>query len=229
MKRASDWIEALKEAFVKEADAERAPKMAAYMKNNFSFIGLSAPVRRKIQSIYFKNSQDFLKRDWRSVVELLWRENSREFQYTAIDLMVKYKRNLEISDIQLLEKLIIQKSWWDSVDLLAGHLVGIYFQKYPDTKQVTIQRWDASGNLWLLRSVLIFQLKYKAETDSELLFKYCVKYAENKNFFIRKAIGWALRELAKTSPESVFLFVNETNLAELSKREALKHLMNSKS
>ena len=76
---------------------------------------------------------------------------------------------------------------------------------------------------------MIFQLKYKAETDSQLLLKYCVKYAENKNFFIRKAIGWALRELAKTSPESVFLFVNETNLAELSKREALKHLMKSKS
>jgi 3-methyladenine DNA glycosylase AlkD len=141
-----------------------------------------------------------------------------------MDLMIKNKRKFVENDIHLLERLITQNSWWDSVDLLAGHLVGVYFQKFPEQRVLFVQRWDESKNMWLQRSVLVFQLKYKASTNTELLFQYCRKYSESKEFFIRKAIGWALRELAKTNPDSVIRFVNETQLSGLSRREALKHI-----
>jgi 3-methyladenine DNA glycosylase AlkD len=220
----SKWIETLKEAFIREADTERSLAMAAYMKHNFSFIGLAAPSRKKIQLLHFESGKAVLDTHWREAVKLLWKEDAREFQYTAMDLLLKYKRQLDQQDIHFLEELILTKSWWDSVDFLAGTMVGLYFRKYPAESEHHIQDWDASQNMWLQRSILIFQLRYKDETDISLLFNYCRKYAENKEFFIRKAIGWALRELAKTNHEAVIRFVSETYLSGLSKREALKHL-----
>jgi len=220
----SNWIDNLKEAFIRKADAERALAMAAYMKHHFSFVGLAAPQRKNIQKQHFEAGKDLLNTHWRDVVQLLWEEESREFQYTAMDLMLKFKRKMEINDIQLLEKLIRTKSWWDTVDFLAGTMVGLYFRQFVKQRDFHVQNWDVSQNMWLQRSVLIFQLRYKDETDVDLLFKYCHKYADSKEFFIRKAIGWALRELAKTQHEIVISFVNETNLSALSKREALKHL-----
>lgn len=219
----SNWIENLKEACIREADADRALAMAAYMKHNFSFIGLAAPQRKCIQKQHFEQGKDLLNVYWRDVVKLLWKEEAREFQYTAMDLLLKFKQKLELHDIQLLEDLIRTKSWWDSVDFLGGTMVGLYFKKYPDERKFRIQNWDASQNMWLQRSILIFQLRYKNDTDVALLFNYCHKYAHRKEFFIRKAIGWALRELAKTQDEKVICFVRETNLSGLSKREALKH------
>ena len=224
MSAISNWIETLKEAFICEADTERSLAMAAYMKHNFSFMGLAAPLRKKIQSLHFESGKEVLDAHWREAVKLLWEENAREFQYTAMDLLLKYKRKLEPIDIHLLEELIRSKSWWDSVDFLAGTMVGLYFRKYPDERNLHMQNWDASQNMWLQRSILIFQLRYKDDTDVALLFNYCHQYSASKEFFIRKAIGWALRELAKTQKEKVICFVNETNLSGLSKREALKHI-----
>jgi 3-methyladenine DNA glycosylase AlkD len=224
MTTVSNWIENLKEAYIREADSERALAMAAYMKHNFNFIGLPAPKRKSIQKQHFEENKDLLTTHWRQVVKLLWEQESREFQYTALDLLLKFKQKLEINDIQLLEDLIRTKSWWDSVDFLAGTMVGLYFKKYSNQRNFYIQNWDASQYMWLQRTVLIFQLRYKDKTDVDLLFNYCRKYADSKEFFIRKAIGWSLRELAKTQHEIVALFVSETNLSGLSKREALKHL-----
>lgn len=187
-------------------------------------MGLAAPLRKKIQSLHFASGKEVLDAHWREAVKLLWEEDAREFQYTAMDILLKYKRKLEPIDIHLLQELIRSKSWWDSVDFLAGTMVGLYFRKYPDERKLHIQKWDASQNMWLQRSILIFQLRYKADTDVELLFTYCHRYADSKEFFIRKAIGWALRELAKTQVERVINFVHETNLSGLSKREALKHV-----
>lgn len=220
----SVWIEQLKEAFIREAHADRSQAMEAYMKNNFSFIGVPAPIRKKIQKEYFEIGKEMLDMQWRDAVKLLWQQDAREFQYTAMDVLLKYKRKLSSEDIHLLEELIRNKSWWDSVDFLAGTMVGIYFSKYGERKEFFIQHWDASQYMWLQRSVIIFQLRYKKDTDVSLLFHYCRKYSENKEFFIRKAIGWALRELAKTKQKEVVRFVYETNLSGLSKREALKHI-----
>lgn len=224
METLNNWIETLKEAYIREADTDRSRAMAAYMKNKFSFIGLPAPKRKNIQMQHFYQEKELLSTQWREAVKLLWLEEAREFQYTAMDILLKNIRKLELTDLALLQELICSKSWWDSVDFLAGTMVGAYFRKYPEERNRHIHHWDTSQNMWLQRSILIFQLRYKDETDVSLLFTYCVKYGNSKEFFIRKAIGWALRELSKTDQKKVVNFVNKTNLSGLSKREALKHI-----
>ena len=118
--------------------------------------------------------------------------------------------------------MIITKSWWDTVDRIASRLVGFYFREHKELIEPYTEKWMYYGNMWLQRTALLFQLKYKKETDTDLLFGYIQALAESPEFFIQKAIGWALREYSKTAPKTVKQFVDSTLLAPLSKREALK-------
>jgi 3-methyladenine DNA glycosylase AlkD len=122
--------------------------------------------------------------------------------------------------LNLYEELITQKSWWDTVDALAAWQVGDYFKKYPDQIIPYTNKWMDSGNMWLQRTCLIFQLKYKEETDFELLKSLIIPLSDSKEFFIQKAIGWALREYSKLFPQRVMDFASNQPMAKLSYREA---------
>jgi 3-methyladenine DNA glycosylase AlkD len=125
-------------------------------------------------------------------------------------------------DIKIIEYMITTKSWWDTVDMVAASLAGKYFIQYPDSIRKVTGEWIKSDNIWLKRSALLFQLKYKAKTDFNLMCEYIRKEASHKDFFIRKAIGWVLREYSKTNSDSVKYFISNTVLSPLSKKEGLK-------
>ena len=120
--------------------------------------------------------------------------------------------------------MIVNKSWWDTVDYIAVKLVGKHFENFPELIPKHIKTWNSSGNLWLNRTAILFQLQYKKKTDINLLFDIIEKQAGSREFFIQKAIGWVLREYSKTDENAVRKFVMQTNLSSLSKREALKWL-----
>ena len=149
----------------------------------------------------------------------------REFHQTAIDLLVKeFKKNFVLEDIQLIEKLIITNSWWDSVDTIAKYLLGGYLLQFPSETLKVVERFSNSENMWLNRSSILFQLSYKEKNNFEILKSECEKHKDSNEFFIQKAIGWALRDYSRFNPKGVESYVNSTNLKPLSRREALRLL-----
>ncbi|AZN38643.1 DNA alkylation repair protein [Paenibacillus albus] len=207
------------------ANVEAAEAMSAYMRGLFPFLGIRTTERATLTKQFMKvngvPSGDALE----EAVRELWAMPEREFHYTAMVLMEKRKKELRPDDIALLEFIITTNSWWDTVDLIASHLVGALFAKHPEMVQPYTEKWmNESDNLWLRRTAILFQLSYKANTDAALLFDMIRRTAREEDFFIRKAIGWALREYGKTDAEAVRQFVAETELSGLSKREALKHI-----
>ena len=126
--------------------------------------------------------------------------------------------------IKLIENLIVTNSWWDSVDVVAKYLLGDYLQQFPNETYEVIERFSNSNNMWLNRSAIIFQLSYKEKTNFDLLKSECEKHKESKEFFIQKAIGWALRDYSRFNPNGVAEYVNSTNLKSLSQREALRNI-----
>ncbi|WP_310235648.1 DNA alkylation repair protein [Brevibacillus nitrificans] len=203
------------------ANAELAGPMRKYMKDHFPFLGIKAPLRKELSKRLLK--EQGIPDDWETVVRQLWAMPEREFQYVAMDLLEKVKKRLEAGHLRLVEELITTKSWWDTVDYLAAHTVGTLFRLFPALIAPTNAGWIASGNLWLQRTTILFQLSYKEKTDRELLFSNIRIYKDSQEFFIQKAIGWSLREYAKTDAAAVLRFVEQTPLASLSRREALKH------
>jgi 3-methyladenine DNA glycosylase AlkD len=126
--------------------------------------------------------------------------------------------------IKTIEHLLVNKSWWDTVDTLAGGAVGVHFQRFPAMREKYLAKWRKSDNFWLRRTTILFQLGYKKETDFLLLCDIIRENLDSKEFFINKAIGWALRQYARTDPQAVKKFVKVTPLEPLSRREAMKHL-----
>ncbi len=166
--------------------------------------------------------------DWKEIENIsrkLWETDERECQFTQLDLMNRMKKNLSPENLPLLEFLITSKSWWDTVDGLSAWFVGELFKRYPDLIPSNTEKWMSSDNIWLQRSCLLFQLKYKKDTDLDLLFGFITELSHHKSFWIRKAIGWTLREYSKTDPQVVSEFVDaHPELSGLSKREALKQI-----
>ena len=157
------------------------------------------------------------------IVKDAWLMPQREFQYFAIELVARLKKDWTPDMIPMIEEMITEKSWWDSVDNIASLITGPYFRKFPAQIKPVTQKWNRSDNFWLQRSSILFQKAYREKTDTALLSRYILHCAGSKEFFIQKAIGWSLREYAKTDPDWVLQFVQKHPLAALSKREALKH------
>jgi len=205
-------------------DSQRAPAMEAYMKNRFAFLGVAAGPRKNVFKP-FKEEWSNLStpKRWDFIYEC-WQHDARELQYIALDaLLSDYKKRVVASDIDHLEFLITQKSWWDTIDLLVSHVVGTYAKKFPQEFASRAQEWHASSHFWLHRSLLIYQLKFKQETNLDLLQFYIHSFKWNKEFFIQKAIGWSLREVSKWNPAWVRQIVEQEGLTGLAKREALKY------
>lgn len=220
-----NFIKSLETAFKEKSNLENAFAMAKYMRNHFSFFGIKTDERRQVfKDICKENKEDFAE-NFREIALKLYSKPQREFHYCAIEILIKQlKRNYKKEDLQLIEKLIITNSWWDSVDTIAKNILGKYLLEYPLETEKVIGRFSNSENMWLNRSAILFQLGYKEKTNFEILKLECEKHKNSTEFFIQKAIGWALREYAKTNPEAVRSFVASTNLKNLSKKEALKNI-----
>jgi 3-methyladenine DNA glycosylase AlkD len=218
------FIPTLENAFKDIQNEENAFAMAKYMKNKFSFFGIKTTERRLLFKTILKENQAEVSANARAIAQLLYKKPEREFHYCAIEILIKeLKGNYKKEDIQLLEKLLITNSWWDSVDTIAKYLLGAYLNEFPTEIDAVINRLSHSENMWLNRSALLFQLGYKGNTDFSLLKKICKEHQNSKEFFIQKAIGWSLREYAKTNPEVIREFVLSSDLKPLSKKEALKN------
>lgn len=220
--RSGDLIYALTKEFEAKANEDVAAGQRAYMKNLFEFYGIKAPVRQEIQKLFFNRESLPTKEELDKLTRILWNKPQREFQYFAQEFVQCYSKQFEKKDIRLFEFMIIHNSWWDTVDYVAAKLVGEYFKIYPDQRDKYINKWINSGNMWLQRTVVLFQLKYKEDVDKELLSQVINALLGSKAFFINKAIGWMLREFSKTNPEWVLDFCNRTSLDKLSRKEALR-------
>jgi 3-methyladenine DNA glycosylase AlkD len=217
------YLKPLDDAFSFHANAEKARGAAAYMKHISAFYGIPSPLRKTLIKSFIEHYGKMLGVEVKGIVLSAWDHPYREMQYAAMEMLSKIKKDCQADWIELYEQLLTQKSWWDTIDFIAPHLVADYFIRFPEQKTPVINRWMRSENIWLQRSCIIFQLKAKQNTDEELLFDTIVQLSEHKEFFIRKAIGWALREYAKTQPQQVIRFVENHSMSNLSKREALKH------
>lgn len=202
------------------ADPLRAAAMAAYMRGRFSFLGIQTTGRRRATRAPMRAAAG----DALAVAEALWQLPQREYQYVACDLLRQQAKHLPPDALPRLLALVRQHSWWDTVDSLAVS-VGEMVLRHRELV-VVMDRLIADDDFWLRRVALLHQLSWKMQTDEERLFAYCRRCAPEREFFIRKAIGWALRQYARVQPERVraFLDAERENLSPLSLREAGKHL-----
>jgi 3-methyladenine DNA glycosylase AlkD len=220
------FIESLETAFQEKNQPENAVAMSKYMRNHFSFFGIKTEDRRQIFKTIWKENQQEVAEKPRGIALELFNKKERELHYCAIEILIKeLKGNYTKDDIQLIEKLIIINSWWDSVDTISKYILGEYLLEHPLETEKVIEGFSNSNNMWLNRSAILFQLGYKQKTNFDLLKSECEKHKNSNEFFIQKAIGWALREYAKTNPEAVRNFVVNNNLKPLSKKEALKNIL----
>ncbi|BDD12210.1 hypothetical protein FUAX_46420 (plasmid) [Fulvitalea axinellae] len=220
-----EYTQSIEKAMGARANPERAEGQKSYMKNRFEFFGLASTERREIQKPFLQKTALPSKGDAYAYIKELWQKDQRELQYFAQELAFRYRSQISLDDIKLYEYMITEKSWWDSVDFIASNLVGNYFRKYPDERERLVQRWLDSGNIWLQRSALLFQLKYKSDLDTELLTATIEILLAGNEFFINKAIGWILREYGKTNPQWVLDFADKHKLSPLSRREALRIIL----
>lgn len=201
------------------ANPERAPAMRAYMRDKFEFLGIATPVRRAaIRPVVKRLPHDELLLP---VAQALWALPEREFHYAALDMLALHWKQLQVADIPALIALAQMNAWWDSVDAMAG-IIGDVLRHQHDYMDDAI----ASSDFWVRRIALLHQLGWRDKTDAVRLFDYCKALAHEKEFFIQKAIGWALRDYARHAPDAVRTFTarHRSMLAPLSYREANKHL-----
>lgn len=211
------------EIFHKNRDDGKATPMAAYMKHKFSYLGIPKPVRTGLQKDFIKAARNQKAVDW-EIVNAFWALPEREFQYLALDYLLALSGSLVRDDIKRIEMLITSKSWWDTVDMLASNIIGPLCARHPDLVSSHILKWAESDNIWLVRTAVLFQLKYKTKTNPELLARIIGINNQSQEFFINKAIGWALREYSKTDPEWVRQLLTSCELHPLSVREASKYI-----
>ncbi|MHC1777077.1 MAG: DNA alkylation repair protein [Lentimicrobium sp.] len=221
----TDYSEAMQAFFAPYENSCNAGRMSKYMLNKFDFFGIQSPLRKQLtgQFILLNGIPDPGQLD--ETVKLIWQMPQRELHYAIMEIASRKVYLADEAKIQLFEWMVINQSWWDTVDYIASNLVGTWLFKYRYLTGEVTERFMLSGNLWLQRTVLLFQLKYKVNTDLDLLFRNIRALNGSKEFFIRKAIGWALREYSKTNPQAVLDFTANTELSPLSRREALKVIL----
>jgi 3-methyladenine DNA glycosylase AlkD len=223
-------VQALRDGLARLADPARAPAMQAYMKSAMPYWGVQTPDQRCLVRAVFAAHPLPSFEQWHDTILTLWRQAThREERYAAIALAGdhRYHSYQTLDALPLYEELIVTGAWWDLVDGLASHQIGGLLRRYPDPMRQTMLAWSRDRDLWMRRTAILCQLHFKAATDEALLYACIAPNLADRDFFIRKAIGWSLREYAKTNPDSVRRFVqdHETTLSPLSRREATKHLM----
>ncbi|GBG04760.1 DNA alkylation repair protein [Lactobacillus rodentium] len=213
----------LKEKFMQNADAGVAGEMHQYMKNKFLFYGYHTPARCKIYAENLKLEKKNKKIDW-DLLNQAWNDPYREMQYFACDYLIALKKYLMFSDMDKIENFVRTKSWWDTIDSLikpVGYL-GLHDERVNDL----MLKWSQDDNIWIRRFAIEHQLLRKDQMNTALLAKIIKNNLNSKEFFINKAIGWALRDYSKTNPHWVKSFINEYSeqLTPLSIKESSKYL-----
>jgi 3-methyladenine DNA glycosylase AlkD len=218
------YAKSLQKHYLDNADPVKATPMKAYMRNQFEYLGIQSPMSAELNKLFIAENGLPELADLEEILRDLWALPEREYQYVAGGLLGRMDKELPSDFIEVIEYLLVTKSWWDTVDSLAGGAVGAHFKRYPQVRKKYLTRWRKSENIWLRRTTLLFQLGYKKETDFLLLCDLIRDNLGSNEFFINKAIGWALRQYSRVDPQGVRTFVGQTPLHPLSKREALKWL-----
>lgn len=218
---ARNLLSSLTEAFAFSSDPEKAAPMAKYMKNKFVYLGLPQPVRKALSKDFLKAARQLEASEILSMADHLWKKKEREYQYVAIELLLAARKQWDETFGQRFLEMVTEKSWWDSVDFIAVRLIGAYYA--GGTVPAVMHEWLQSENSWQNRTALIFQLLYKEKTDLRFLQKAIHQLKHKNEFFIQKAIGWALRQQHRVNPVWVETVVEREGLKGLAKREALKH------
>ncbi|MFC8090124.1 DNA alkylation repair protein [Streptomyces sp. NPDC057301] len=207
------------------ADPVRAAGARAYMKDVAPFLGIPTPERRALSRAVLKGTPRPDEADCTAIALRCWELPEREYHYFAVDYLRRHVGRCSSGFLPVTRRLITTASWWDTVDALAAHVVGGLVAADPELT-ADMDAWIVDDDLWVARTALLHQLRYKDHTDTRRLFAYCLRQSGHTDFFIRKAIGWCLREYAKTDPEAVreFLARERGRFAPLSVREALKNI-----
>ena len=216
-------------ALKRAGDPARAPQMQAYMKSAMPFRGVASPAQRRLWRDTFPRFPLATAAEWRRVALQLWREAAfREERYAAIALtdLRRYAAWRTPAAVPLFEEMIVTGAWWDYVDVLASHHLGDVLRADRRTMASLMRRWARSDHMWKRRAALLCQLRFKDETDLPLLYDCIEPNLNDREFFIRKAIGWALRAYAWTDGREIARYVreHEAALSALSRREALKNV-----
>ena len=209
----------LEEQFRQRANPQEIDAMQQYMRNQFPFLGLKRPQRAEALKPFLaeiRGTDQALE-----AAEWLWEKEEREFQYAALDILQARVKKLDATQLQQLKSLVVSKPWWDTVDRLAASIIGPAVRTDDGLRQ-EVFNWRNGQHLWLERTALLFQLKYRAATDTHQLEEVIVQFSRSKEFFHQKAIGWALRTYKRTDQEWVFSLIDRVPLAALSVREAWK-------
>lgn len=222
-------LQAVTAALTAVADPSRAPAMQRYMKSTMPFLGVPQPLLRRVLKPVWAAYPLATAADWRREVRALWLAATvREHRYAAIELteLRAHRGFQDLDALPLYAELITTGAWWDLVDPLASHRLRFLLERHGAPVRSAMLAWSRSDDLWLRRAAILCQLGRKSQTDLELLYAVIEPALDSREFFLRKAIGWALRDLARAEPDEVRRYVaaHEARLSGLSKREALKHL-----
>jgi 3-methyladenine DNA glycosylase AlkD len=219
-------VEFIRKRFRTLANPANAKAMAAYMKTSMPFYGIKKPDRVPVLREMDKRFPIDNRAQYVETIESLWSQPRREEKYAALHVAIKHKQYITPVNLPLYRRLIIDGAWWDFVDEISIRLVGHLTLQWPDTIGAKMNDWVEDRNMWIRRSALISHIKHKERTNHQQLFEHCLKCAGEKEFFIRKAIGWTLRQYAYASPKRVSRFLRKHRpvLSTLTFREAAKHL-----
>ena len=220
---------AVRSALRRVADPAKAAPMQAYAKSSMPYLGVTAVPIRKVCREVFADVEFPTAAAWRRAVLGLWRgARFREERYCAIELagIRRFDRFQDMAALPMYEEIIVTGAWWDYVDGIAGHRLGTLLRRFPREMRKEMLAWSRSDDMWKRRSAILCQLTFKRDTDLELLYATIEPALSSREFFLRKAIGWALRQYAWTDPKEVRRYVreHEKRLSPLSKREALKNI-----
>ena len=222
----------IRKALAAVAEPERAAPMQAYAKSSMPYLGVTAVPLRRVCREVFADLELPTAAAWRRAVLALWRgAGYREERHCAIELtgVRRFDSFQDMAALPMYEEMIVTGAWWDYVDGIAGHRLGLLLRRFPREMRGEMLAWSRSDDLWKRRSAILCQLTFKKDTDLELLYATIEPALASKEFFLRKAIGWALRQYAWTDPKEARRYVREHEhaLSPLSKREALKNVGSS--
>lgn len=208
--------------FLNKKDERQAVGMSAYMRDQFLFLGIPTPLRKKLCKGYFKTAKNSKAVDW-GFIKACWDNPYRELQYVAIDYLVAMQIFLTPLDVPKIKELALEKSWWDTIGL--DKIIGNIALSHPGLNDILME-WSTDENMWLRRIAIDHQLLRKDKTNTELLEKIIINNLGSNEFFINKAIGWSLRDYSKTNPEWVRSFIEKykIQMAPLSIKEARKYI-----
>jgi len=218
-------ISQLTTAYQQQATESNRSQMIAYMKDHFDYFGIKSPQRKAAFKEIWPQIKVLERVEQWELIHALYDLPQREMHYSALEILDRTKNQLTPDDLPTIERLIRKNSWWDSVDSLAPNMAGTIFMKYPETRLPWVEKWNDDDFMWLKRSAIIHQLRYKKNVDLDLLFALVDDNTGTKEFFINKACGWALREASKVYPAEVRDYVDSRpGLSNLTIREASKYL-----